>query len=460
MRRGIVLPLVIVALLAAILFLWDLPRQTLREKHEDVALQLSRLDPELVDTLRIHQPNSFLSVVRHHGQWWLQSPVKERADDKATRGMISALCRARGTKVVASGVDTTALDAYALGGLRRPSYWVELIEAGRPPHIYWIGRNNPSDSGSYLRVGGRREVVLAERGVSELAKTSYEALRIYDLFDYTIEQIGQIDLRNDRTSFEAARNARGLWFTTGKNPRQLKRRDLHTLVYDLVHTRIRRYVADGASDSLFYGYGLSNPVLDLRFVADADSHRLRLGNVDEHGVNYARRDEERTLITISSKLLDSGDKSLEELLETNPVPDNYTLLDSVRVIWKSGESVTAIPGYRREWALRAPLGYTGDRESLLVAAQNLRYGIEELGSDLHVRLRSEDQLQNFLQVEKVRCELYWPDKTVSYEIGWRENDQYNWLHIIGDDMVYRIPRDLFFRLRAVLLVTKLIDPHS
>jgi hypothetical protein len=460
MRRRAVLPLLVVALLAAVLFLWDLPRQSRLERSKESVLQLSSLDPELVDTLRIHQPNDLVSLVRHQGDWWLKSPVNERADDKATRGMITALCRARATKLVKSEVDTTALEAYGLGGLRRPAYWIELVEAGKKPVVYWVGRANPSDEGSYLRVGGRREVVLVPKALRELARTSFEALRIYDLFDYTTDEIGQIELHTDRASFEATRDERGLWFTTGKDPRQLKRRDLHALIFDLVHSRISRYVADDVSDSVFYSYGLTNPVFDLRFVAEGDRRRLRLGNVDERGVNYARRDEERTLITISSKLLESGDKSFEELLETNPVPLNYTHLDSIRVIWKTGEEVTAIPGYRREWSLRPPKGFKGDKESLLVAAQNLRYGVEELQSDSHVRLRSPDQLSNFLQVKKVRCELFWPDKTVAYEIGWRKNEKQNWLHILGDDTVYRIPRDLFFRLRGALLTAKLIDPHS
>jgi len=302
--------------------------------------------------------------------------------------------------------------------------------------------------------------LLVRKALAEMARTSFEALRIYDLFDYKIEDITQIELHTDEASVKARRDERGLWFTIGENPRQLKRRDLYALVYDLVHTRINRYVADDVSDSVFFSYGLSRPTLDLHFLAKGNSHRLRLGNVDEYGRNYARRDEERTLIIISSKILESGDKSYEELLETNPVPLNYTLLDSIRVIWKTGEEVTAIPGYRREWKLRPPPGFTGDKKSLLVAAQNLRYGVEELQSDSHLQLSSPDQLHNFLEVTKVRCELYWPDKTVTYEIGWRKNEKQNWLHIIGDDTVYRIPRDLFFRLRGVLLTVKLIDPHS
>ncbi len=460
MRRRAVLPLVVVMLLAAILFLWDLPHQGRQERREESTLQLSKLDPELVDTLRIHQPDNLISLVRYQGHWWLRTPVNERADDDASRGMISALCRARAMKVVRSEVDTTALEAYGLGGIRRPSHWIELVEAGKTPLIYWIGRENPSDKGSYLRVGGRREVLLVQKALAELARTSFEALRIYDLFDYKTEDIVQIELHTNKASFKAKRDERGLWFTTGDNPRQLKRRDLYALIYDLVHARIIRYVADDVSDSVFYGYGLSQPILDLRFLAKGNSHRLRLGNVDEYGVNYARRDEERTLITISSKILESGDKSYAELLETNPVPLNYTLLDSIRVIWKTGEEVTAIPGYRREWRLRPPPGFSGKKESLLVAAQNLRYGVEELQSDSRVQLSSPDQLHKFLEVTKVRCELYWPDKTVAYQIGWRKNEEQNWLHILGDDTVYRIPRDLFFRLRGALLTVKLIDPHS
>ncbi|HKI84000.1 MAG TPA: DUF4340 domain-containing protein, partial [Candidatus Krumholzibacteria bacterium] len=455
MRRRAILPLLVVLLLAAILFLWDLPHQNRQEQREETALQLSKLDPELVDTIRIHQAGALLSLVRHQGHWWLRSPVDERADDKASSGMISALCRAHAMKVVQSEVDTTALEAYGLGGIRRPAYWIELIEAGQKPQVYWIGRTNPSDEGSYLRVGGRRDVLLVRKELAQLARTSFEALRIYDLFDYTIEDIPQIELHTDRASFEARRNDAGLWFTMGEHPRQLKRRDLYALIYDLVHTRISRYVADDVSDSVFYSYGLSQPVMDLRFLAKGDSHRVRLGNVDERGVNYARRDEERTLITISSKLLESGDKSYEELLETNPVPLNYTRLDSIRVIWKTGEKVTAIPGYRREWRLRPPEGFKGDKESLLVPAQNLRYGVEELKSDSHVLLSSPDQVHKFLQVVKVRCELYWPDKTVAYDIGWRKDEEQNWLHIIGDETVYRIPRDLFFRLRGALLSVKL-----
>jgi len=463
LNRRLLVPLLILSALAAILFLWDLPAERRQAEQLQQDLSLSRLDPALVDTLRIERGDAAFTVARQGGGWRLLSPVEETADASAVRGMVSAFCRARSLKLIDATADTTALEAYGLGGLRPAVRRVVLVSSGRPPLIYEFGRSNPSGRGHYLRVVGTTRIHLVDNQLFELSRTSYQALRVYDLFPLQPEEIDRLAVDRQKVHYRARKNERGLWFTVEDRPRQLKRRMLHTLAYDLCEARIQEFVQDQVDEKTFAAYGLQPPFIDLRFRAGGREYRLRVGNTTGEGLSYARRGDEASLLTINSQLLESTAPSLEELLETNPVPDNYTLLDSVQVVWHTGQSVTAFPvgGDHRRWDLRWPAAAPRTSpDAFLVAARNLYYGLEELSSDETVLLPDEARVREYLVTDKVRCELYWPDRTVRYEIGWRPGEDAHWLHVLGEKKVYRIPRDLFFRLRGVLLTAGVIDPHS
>lgn len=459
--RRLLIPGIVVAGLAAALFWWDLPREKRSEDSQHELLRLTRLDPELVDTLRIVRDGERIELVRRQGDWWLSAPLEERADDASVQGMLNILCRASVTRIISADVDTTALDAFGLGGLRPPQRWVELRAPGREPVVYDLGRKNPSGSAMYMRVRGRDEVMLVDLGMGEIGRTSHQAFRIYDLFDVQTEEIEAITLHTPRGSFTVRRNVRGLWFTDEDSPRQVKRRVIHQLAYDLAHARVRKYLEDGLDEDAFRAYGLQDPALELAFEAHGESYRLGVGNESEEpGLPFARRNLTPTLLMISGEMGAAQDLWVDEFIESNPVPDNYALLDSVRIVWQTGESITAFPGYRREWDLRPPPGWQGDPGHFLVSASNVFRGVEELESDRSVTLPSVAAAREYLATRKVQCELYWPDRTVSYRIGWRRGEDAHWLQIEGEKQVYRISRDLYFRLRGALLSAELLDADS
>ena len=461
MNRRLLLLALAVLSLTAVLFLWDLPREHRQKEEKHESELLGFLDPALVDTLRLHQGPELVTVVRDERGWRMITPVTEEANASGVEGMIASFCRATAMRVVAADVDTTALDAFGLGGLRPAEWWVEMISPGRPPLVYYFGRSSPTGKAHYLRVGGSREVQLVSNSLDEISKVSYKALRIYDLFTFQPDEIDSFAVDRGDIHYRAVKNADGLWFTTESPPRQLKRRGLFTIAYDLCEAHIQYFIADGVNEKVFDSYGLGHPRIDIHFRAGQKRHRLRMGGDAGNDLIFARRDEESSLFSINSRLLDSTSKTLEELIETNPAPFNYALLDSVKVVWYTGETITAVPqGPRREWDLRPPAGYQGSKGFFPVAARNLIYGVEELQSDGSVELSSRDELEKYLKVRKVRCELFWPGKTVRYQIGWRGGEDANWLHILGEKRVYRIPRDLFFRMRGTLLAAKLINPHS
>lgn len=461
--RRLLVPALLVAALAAALFWWDLPRERREEESEQQALRLTRLDPALVDTLRVQREDGSFELVRRGADWWLTQPIEERADDASVRGVVNSLCRASAERVVRSDVDSTALDAFGLGGLRPPLRWIEMRSNGREPVVYDIGRQNPSGEAVYLRVRGHREVLLVAKGMAELARTSHQAFRIYDLFDVETDAIDGIGLRNPLGEFRARMDPRGLWYTEEDPPRRLQRRKLHQLAYDLAHARVRRYVEDGLPEAAFAAYGLHDPPLELHFTASGGSeqHTLLVGNESEEpDLPYARRDGQPTLLVVSGEFNSALQLRVDELVDTNPVVENFALLDSIRVIWHSGESLTVLPGYRGEWDIRPPPGWQGDPDHFLVSAANVVRGVEGLQSDRSVELSEPAQADQYLQTRRVGAELYWPDHTVRYEIGWRSGEDAHWLHIDGESRVHRIPRDLYFRLRSALLVAGLIDGGS
>jgi hypothetical protein len=460
LSRRLVFLLAAVALLAAVLLMWDLPRQREAEEEAREAAVLLPTEAALVDTLRLRRPDGVVEAARRGDGWVLLRPIAEPANPGAVEGLLRVFTRAERGRTVATDVDTTALDAFGLGGLRRPDFSVELIGARSRPEILWIGRTNPGGTSAYVRRAGEDVVVLVDKSVRDAALTEYHALRIFDLFAVETEEVDRIAVTWRGGAWAAAKDSMGLWFEEGGTGRQLRRRLLRTVAYDLASARVRRYVADGMAEADFAGYGLHDPLLDLRFDARGEAHRLRLGNEIEENEHYARRDGAATLLVVSSQLLQSCEMRLGEMLETNPVPFNYDRLDSVRITWHSGEQATCLPVGRGQWRMRPPPGWTGAPDRFDVSVQNVRYGIEELSSDAAVELSSADAFDDFVDEKKVRVDLFWPERTVRYWLGWRRGEDAHWIHVVGTTRAHRIPRDLFFRLRGLLLTAEMIDPRS
>ena len=175
MNRRILILLSLAVFLAAVLFFWDLPKEREEQREQALARRITQLDPALVDTLRLHQPEGLVTLVRRPGGWWLLTPLEEKANDGAALGHIAYLCAAERGRIVSSDVDTLALDAFALGGLRPAELYIELVAPGERL-IYWLGRTNPAETFAYLRVGGSRDVVLVDKTLRDAAMTPYEAL--------------------------------------------------------------------------------------------------------------------------------------------------------------------------------------------------------------------------------------------------------------------------------------------
>ena len=229
--------------------------------------------------------------------------------------------------------------------------------------------------------------------------------------------------------------------------------------YDLATARVKRYVEDFVTEKDWARYGLHEPILDLGFASEKLEGRLRIGNEDVDNQVFAQRNENSTVITTTSQFVRITDLTMDLVLDSNPIFENYDLLDSLTVRWHSGEEITAVRVLDR-WGVRPPRGFEGPADRFDVPLQNVIYGLEGLGSDQKVILAKRGGREEYMPIRKISYSLYWPEYSVEVQLGWRSGEDAHWIQINDASELYRIKRDLFFRLRGLLLAADLIDPNS
>lgn len=451
-RRNALL-LLVVAVLAAFLFLWERPRAARQAARQAAAARLFPLDAAAVDTLRLWRAEGSIVVAREGTRWWLLSPVRERAEEQTVQTLIAALTQSSSEEVLIAHADSALWSNFTVTATEPGALLVQVVTAPGGSTGVWIGGSNPDETGVYVRRVGSHTIELAPPSLANLARLTHQGLRRYQLFEVARDSIDWLQIATAEGSFSARRSPRGLWFTEQHPPRQLKRYEIELLVHDLSSQRIQAFVEDAVGESRWAAYGLHAPVLDLSFTARGDStgpRRLRVGNeTDEHGW-YARRDTLRSVLRLSGPLLQTASRPLSMLLESNPIADNYARLDSIAVRWLDGGKCTLVRE-GRDFKLRPPAGWQGDTGRLETPARNLARGLEELTSDGTALLAGGNGPETVAPDQRIVCRLYWPDRVVRFTLGWRSGEDHHWLYVDGERMLHRIGRDLYFRLYSVLL---------
>jgi hypothetical protein len=496
MPRRVPSLLALIAVLAAFLFLWDKPREQRRRLRQEQESLLLPIDPAVVDTLRLRRVPESVLLVRQPGpansqrtpaavpasvtaaipaavpavpaapaapptpggetpshRWMLLSPVREPADGEVCDGLVRGLTAVHALQAIVTRHDTTAWVEFGLAPNLPGVVRVEVAGPAGQRAALWVGHENPQETAVYVRRDGRDEIELAPPEMGKLARLSHQGLRNYDLFAVSRDSIDWVSIASGKGRWSARRNGRGLWFTEETPPRQLKRYEVDLLVYDLATQRIQRYVEDNVSARHWSAFGLHAPILDISFTAALQPERIRrvaLGNQIDQTTYYARRDTLRSVLALGGPLLSSGERSLAQLLETNPVPDNYDRLDSLTIRWLAGGSCTAVH-QGRDWTMRLPAGWKGDKARLETPLQNVVHGLETLESTASASLGKGRGFEAIAPVQRVACALFWPDRSVRLRLGWHSGEDFHWLHVDGEQRAHRIGRDLYFRLYSLLL---------
>jgi hypothetical protein len=371
---------------------------------------------------------------------------------------LKALSEAERVRPLAETDVVDDLSVYGLESLEDGMVVVRVTDVDGTTSVLHVGRTTPEGTATYVQRGPGAPVELAKAELGSLVRNSHNSFRMHDLFAVADSQIVTVTVEAGDVSYAAHRDDRGLWYLDDPDGRRLRRWKMRNLAYDLATSRIRSFVADHLSENDWRAYGLHQPFADVRFTSeDGISHRIRVGNEGGEELVFGRRDDETSVFLFPEQLLTTAEVPLEELLDTSPFAMNFDRLDSVRIVWKDGQSF-GMARAGRDWKPVPTPDDEAEVESLRTPMRNVVYGLERTQALGTMLLTKGSTAAEVLDEQPLRCVMVWPYETVRFAVGWRSGEETHWIHVEGSRELIRVPRDLFFRLRGYLISAGRLRP--
>jgi len=458
MSRRLLLLAIPVGILAAFVFLWELPRDRASREREAEAAVLFPIADAVVDTVRLARPEGDILFARPDGTWRLRAPKDEPVEPSTVENLLRRLADARRERVVMALAVDQDLDPYGLGGPADGTVRVDVVDSLGTRHSLWVGKRTPSRQNTYVRRVGSDEVELAGPELSQIAGLTHHGFRRRALFATADSLVVEWTVERGGDRWTARRDDAGLWWWDRDPPVRLQRHRLAGFVYDLARATVRQYVRDDVPDREWPAYGLGQPRAILSWAdATGAAGRVAFGNEDDEGLMFARRNGEDTLLRIPIQLVEHALVDPEDLVDTNPIPRNFRRLQSFTLRWEDGSTLGALK-QGADWITLLPADSRVDDEDLTVPLRNVLYGLERFSTQGEMLLAASSATEDVLDRIPVRGELNWEDGTLGFLIGWRGNGEDHWFHLEGEPRLHRISRDLFLRLQGYLQVAGLLAP--
>ncbi len=451
MNRRLLILLGAVGVLAAFLFFWDLPREREREEHRTQAEILLPFAVERVDTLTVARADGGFTLARSPGGWVIAKPLGETADPDAVERFLGSLTELTSVRELVADPDSQDVVSFGLPPSPR-GVTLSVIESDGRRLGLEVGDLSPGQSASYVRREGTSAVELASDTAHGSAAMSYQTFRLYKMFAVEQESsIVELSVTTTDQSWSAALGDRRRWFLADGRP--LKHIMVRNLLHDLIHSRVRRYERDFVDDETWSAYGLHEPVADVGLtLADGRQHRIRVGNEVDEELVFARRDEERTVLQFPNQIRDVVETPLVELIDRNPVLYNFDAMESFTLVWEDGTRLTTTRD-DRDYVFDPPVTDPQLYEAMFLPARNVAFGIERVQAKAVMLVAAGNDARASLDTVPIRCIMTWPDEELEIAIGWRAGDQDHWLHVQGEQKLHQIDRDLFLRMRSLLVAS-------
>jgi hypothetical protein len=166
-------------------------KQPTTQEAEEQNSRVVQLDRDKVDGITITNPGAKIELRKQNGEWQMDAPVKDRADDGVVAQLLNTL---DGLQKDTTLTPDANKDNMRDLGLDKPDVTLQLLGQDAPPQILF-GKDTAIKGMEYLRLANSNEVIVAPGDLKTQVTKSVDDFRSHQLSDVPATQVNKVDIK-------------------------------------------------------------------------------------------------------------------------------------------------------------------------------------------------------------------------------------------------------------------------
>ena len=372
--RTTALLLAALAAIAAYFFLVEEKHRKTNEAGRAENKKLFRYEPADIEKFVLINPAGERIVVEHVGSDWnVVAPVTAPGDGPEISSFIGQAIPGR------MGEEIANVANLADYGLDKPFASLILYHRGAAaPDTLSVGDQTPTSSGSYVRLGTSRTILISRDFTHNLMNKTLLHFRDKNFLPFESDAIDALAIRTGAREIRLKREGDN-WFFTGRHVRA-DRRKIEPYLSALTRGVIRQFVRENLN--ALAQYGLKPPAHELILTRGAETTRIAFGAKTQDEV-YAVRTGLENVILLEAKLLDAFNWNPENVRAMNLA---FFQVDSIRTIrYETPDTLVVLKKNGNTWS-------TSGTDTLAVQSNQVNALIGTLNSVTFEKILTEPLL--------------------------------------------------------------------
>lgn len=265
------------------------------------------IQEQQVNSVRLKYPGHDVTIIRDGRKWLVIKDSKRfNGDDGAVGSLLNEISEMEVQKVAAD--NPSSLDDF---GLKSPRVEV-MLKTPFGEYRLSVGSETPVGLGTYVRVGGKDDVLIVDRdSLLPFLDRSENDFRDKQILALEEEKIRRVIFRSGESSFEVERQG-GSWVAKQiPSYARLNQDRMGLILKAFLNLKIDNFEVDDPMN--LSAYGLVKPNAEIEIFEDGDSIRVLFGEKKENGDYYVKLDSEGPVYSISEYVFVQIPESIDDI---------------------------------------------------------------------------------------------------------------------------------------------------
>lgn len=324
-RTTLILLACAIALFAFIRF-YDSKVPTTRDLAEK-KLHVLDFDREKINALTISNNETRIELRKHDGQWFLEAPVKDRADSLAVDQLLtSAEMMRKDAELPGTGTDKGNVKEFGLG---KPSVSLKLEGDAHPVEVLF-GKDSAIEGKIYVRLEGSNTSYVVNNDLRNQVVKKVDDFRDRKLTELTAAQVNKVTLKTAAGEIELEKT-QGHWQINKPLKARGDDQKIADAIAQVVTSRIESFATETAGEKS----GLNEPRGIISFFAEgADKPvvvQIGASSETEKDKTYVKLSTRESLFLVSKKIDEMLALKPNDLRDKHLVRINMDGVDRIHV---------------------------------------------------------------------------------------------------------------------------------
>jgi len=423
---GTLIAILILALLLAYLFLFELRKASDGEKNGVV---FTGVNEEQISEISLKYPSQTVVCQKKGEDWFVLKDSKEfKADDNIISRMIADISDMKVEKVVSENPKDLAGF-----GLDKPKVEVLAKASGKEIRLA-IGDESPVGTGTYILANGENKVLLVERiSIMSFLDKSVNNIRDKRVVNLSEDKIKGMRFKSGGLTFELERKD-GEW--VGKDILEYVEIDqdkISGVASTLSRLRVGNFESDEPKE--LKSYGLDSPSAEVELIQDGETTHILFGNKKEDGGYYLKLSSGDSIYSVPDYVFTQVPKELNDFRVVRVVKLDPEKVSRIEI----GRGGNAISLLREEgnWVLENEKDKNIDEEKV----QELLQEINDITVEEFVDDNPSDLAPYGLDKPEIQITVSDGDKKTTLFFGKTENEKV-YAKVADERSVYTLDKEI------------------